>query len=114
MLQPFYRPSYVTSGYAPISARVLQALLFNTAPMTEVTKLIGASYSHREQEVEMVESEKRVVVIVFVGGLTYLEVSAIRLLQRMNPALQILFLTTNMVKEKSVMEGLLRRSQLQD
>lgn len=89
-------------------------MLFNTALMTEVTKLIGASYSHREQEVEMVESEKRVVVIVFVGGLTYLEVSAIRLLQRMNPALQILFLTTNMVKaEGGAVEGLLRRSQLQ-
>lgn len=66
-MQPFYRPSYVTSGYAPISARVLQALLFNTALMTEVTKLIGASYSHREQEVEMVESEKRVVVIGVCG-----------------------------------------------
>lgn len=82
--------------------------------MTDVAKLIGASYSHREQEVEMVDSEKRVVVIAFVGGLTYLEVSAVRLLQRMNPSLQIVFLATNMVKEKSVMEELLRRSQLQE
>ena len=62
----------------------------------------------------MVDSEKRVVVIAFVGGLTYLEVSAVRLLQRMNPSLQIVFLATNMVKEKSVMEELLRRSQLQE
>ena len=86
--------------------------MFNTSPMTEVAKLIGVPYSHREQEVVAEETEKRNVLIVFIGGLTFLEVSAIRLLQRMNPSLQILFLATNMVNEKSVIDGVLKRSRL--
>lgn len=86
--------------------------MFNTSPMTEVTKLIGVPYSHREQEVAVEETEKRNVLIVFIGGLTFLEVSAIRLLQRMNPSLQILFLATNTVNEKSVIDRLLKRSRL--
>ena len=95
--------SYVTSGYAPLSARIVQALLQGTSAMEDVAKAVGFEYA-REDGVAR-ERAGSVEVVVFVGGATYMEVAAIRLLRSMLEGEKIVVMTTEMIESF----GLLRK-----
>ena len=86
----------MTSGYAPLLARVLQALLQATAPMEDVAKAVGFEY-FREDRARR-ERAGGVDVVVAVGGLTYMEVAAIRLLRSMVEGERLVMMTTEMIE----------------
>ena len=104
--------NYVTSGYAPLSARIIQALLGNTSPMEDVAKLNGFAYVHEDQIVQ--ESVDSVDVVVFVGGMTYMEVAAVRLLRKLLPSLKVLIVTTEMIQPQALLKTIVNNSLLLD
>lgn len=95
----------MTSGYAPISARMIQGGLFNTSPLSEIAKAVNCDYVHKEQET-MTDSSNNNTLIVFIGGVTFLEISAIRLLKKLNPSIHFTILTTDIVKGNDIVKGL--------
>ena len=97
--------SYVTSGYAPISARLVQAALFNTSPLADVAKLLGCEYAHDEQRA-VVETDNNKTLIVFIGGVSFVEVSAIRLLKKLDPSVECVVLTTNFLEGDAIIKEL--------
>lgn len=102
----------MTSGYAPLSARIIQALLGNTSPMEDVAKLNGFAYVHEDQIVQ--ESVDSVDVVVFVGGMTYMEVAAVRLLRKLLPSLKVLIVTTEMIQPQALLKSIVNNSLLLD
>ena len=97
--------SYVTSGYAPLSARIVQAAALNTSPLEDVAKVIGFEYSSVSQRITSAP-EKNVILVAVLGGLSYMEVSAIRLIEKQNPDIEFVFLTTNMTKRSELVKSM--------
>ena len=97
--------SYVTSWYAPISARLVQAALFNISPLADVAKLLGCEYAHDEQRA-VVETDNNKTLIVFIGGVSFVEVSAIRLLKKLDPSVECVVLTTNFLEGDAIIKEL--------
>ena len=87
---------------------MIQASLFNTSPLADIAKLVGCDYVHREQEAS-VEASNNKTLIVFIGGITFLEVSAIRLLKKLDPTVEFVILTTNILKGDTIVDELCKR-----
>lgn len=104
----------MTSGYAPISARMIQAGLFNTSPLSEIGKAVNCDYVHKEQETMIDSSNNNNTLIVFIGGVTFLEISAIRLLKKLNPSIHFTILTTDIVKGNDIVKGLCDSYRMND
>lgn len=105
--------SYVTSGYAPISARMVQTVLFETMALHDLAKLIGCEYDHREQEVT-IDPKNNMTLIVFVGGVTFLEVTAIRLLKLLKPSVKFVILTTNIMKGDTIIKEFSKKCKIDE
>ena len=77
--------SYVTSGYAPLTGRLVQAVLLQGSVSQEIQKLLPVAVHESHQEVSSTMHDtgmkKKVALVVFVGGLTYMEMAAIRQLR---------------------------------
>ena len=86
----------MTSGYAPLLARIVQALLQSTARMEDVGKAVGFEYFREEGKGR--ERTGGVDVVVVVGGLTYMEVAAMRLLRTMVEGEKLVMMTTEMIE----------------
>ena len=100
------RNSYVTSGFAPLSSRIVQAITLRTSPIDEVAKVVGFEYSEVPQPICQ-PSQKNLILVVFVGGLTYMEIAAIRLIEKQNPDIEFVFMTTNVVNTNTVLKSLI-------
>ena len=105
--------SYVTSGYAPISARMIQTALFDTMSLSDLAKLISCEYKHREQEVK-IDPQNNMTLIFFVGGVTFLEVTAIRLLKLLKPSVKFVILTTNLMEGDNLIKDLSLKCKIED
>lgn len=103
--------SYVTSGYAPLAARIVQAASLNTAPMKEIAEVVGFEYAEVNQPVCKVPS-KDVILVAFIGGLSYMEVAAMRLIEKQNPNVEFVFLTTHMMRGRKELKNLVELDAL--
>ena len=78
--------SYVTSGYAPLTGRLVQAILLQGGVSAEIQKLLPVSVKEYRQEMASSLREngmrKKVALVVLVGGMSYMEMAAIRQLKR--------------------------------
>ena len=78
--------SYVTSGYAPLTGRLVQAILLQGGVSAEFQKLLPVSVKEYRQEMASSLREngmrKKVALVVLVGGMSYMEMAAIRQLKR--------------------------------
>jgi hypothetical protein len=77
--------SYVFGGYCPITIRLIESFVrkgWNS--IREVLKKLPGEYEFpaSEKEVLNLKSRPNFVLLVFVGGITYAEISAIRYLNR--------------------------------
>ena len=86
----------MTSGYAPLLARIVQALLQSTARMEDVGKAVGFEYFREEGKGR--GRTGGVDGVVVVGGLTYMEVAAMRLLRTMVEGEKLVMMTTEMIE----------------
>lgn len=70
--------------------------------MDEVAKVVGFDYSEVPQPICQT-AQKNLILVVFVGGLTYMEIAAIRLIEKQNPDIEFVFMTTNMVNSSTIL-----------
>lgn len=86
--------AFVTSGYAPISCRLVEEILkmdswraIDTVmnnlhgPRAEMS-LVNEDEGQKKKKKKTMSKKKRVMVVCFVGGVTYLEVAALRWLSQ--------------------------------
>jgi hypothetical protein len=118
--------SYVTSGYAPLSARVVQLAISGQWQRNQATlKLLPGPQVEVRQETpdqgqsaggniinDQTGTARRKVVLVFaVGGLTFMEVAALRHIARprgnKDPKFDIIVATTKLISGKTFMRSMI-------
>ncbi|GAA5862630.1 hypothetical protein JCM3774_001084 [Rhodotorula dairenensis] len=124
-------PSYVFSGYAPLSIRLVQTALAPAAAINglgskspaanlngwrgveEVVRALpGATFDERQKvddaAVERLSTgELPTTVVCFIGGVTFAEISALRLINRQLSTRNLLIVTTDTVTGSSLLSSLL-------
>ena len=72
--------SYVTSGYAPLTGRLVQAILLQNGVSAEIQRLLPVSVKEYRQERTGALREngmrKKTALVVLVGGLSYMEMDS--------------------------------------
>ena len=126
--------AYVYAGYAPLSVRLLHAMLTAPPSLDEMTRLLpgpyfshlasaselppapsggaasggGASGARGEGEGDASESRPPVTLVFFVGGCTFAEIAALRWLGRNGtPRREYLIATTHICNGDTLMESLI-------
>eukprot|EP00192_Tetraselmis_astigmatica_P009005 CAMPEP_0117660092 /NCGR_PEP_ID=MMETSP0804-20121206/6782_1 /TAXON_ID=1074897 /ORGANISM="Tetraselmis astigmatica, Strain CCMP880" /LENGTH=621 /DNA_ID=CAMNT_0005466795 /DNA_START=43 /DNA_END=1908 /DNA_ORIENTATION=+ len=111
--------AYTFSGYAPISCRLVESALQNGGwrGCEDALKLLpGPSFDYvqtwgenglpvvRQASAEPVVGAQKTVVVVFIGGITFAEVSALRFLARQRGA-RLLVVTTKLTNGSNLIES---------
>ena len=110
--------SYVLNGYCPLSLKIIEKAVkgqWNTI-IENLKKIPGAtSYPENESVISNPINDKNIILIAFVGGVTYTEIEAIRLLNRVfkeeylqgkRKQTQFIILTTSILNSKKVLKNL--------
>eukprot|EP01127_Copromyxa_protea_P020056 TRINITY_DN6628_c0_g1_i1.p1 TRINITY_DN6628_c0_g1~~TRINITY_DN6628_c0_g1_i1.p1 ORF type:complete len:442 (-),score=69.46 TRINITY_DN6628_c0_g1_i1:11-1336(-) len=127
--------AYVYSGYAPLSCRLIEKALDVRCPFrrTEETKLLKSTggydiyqgwhpeidsllniasggptfHSTQAHTARNTKSARKdtVVLLFFVGGCTYAEISACRLIEKLHPGIRIMVATTKIISGKSFLNA---------
>ena len=110
--------SYVLSGFTPISLKIIEyAIRGKWVTIIDVLKRIpGATFfPEDETAISNPKNEKNIMFIVFVGGVTYTEIEAIRFLNRKfneentkgkRKKTQFIILTTSILNSKKILQNL--------
>ena len=75
----------------------------NTSPLADIAKVLNCEYIHREQEAT-IEAGNNNTLIVFIGGVSFLEITAIRLIKKLNPNVNFTILTTNIINGNMIIQ----------
>ena len=104
--------SYSYSGYAPISIRLIEKAITKGWKSIEdvLYKLPGGEYYYPKDESEMIKetNDIKYFLLVFIGGITYGELSAIRYLNKKFKNKKFIILTTGMINYKKLFNSLKR------
>ena len=110
--------SYVLSGFCPISLKLIESAIQGSwgQSIEVISKMSGeTSYPEDETVINNPTKEKNLMLIVFVGGITYTEIEAIRYLNRKyndeykkgeRKKTQFIILTTSILNRKKVFDSL--------
>ncbi|XP_057842502.1 vacuolar protein-sorting-associated protein 33 homolog isoform X2 [Cryptomeria japonica] len=110
--------AYVFSGYAPLSIRLVQhALRAGWRSIEEIVRLLPGPHSERKQSQEeapasndigVVDGRRLLVLVVFIGGVTFAEISALRFLSAQEGMTYDLIIgTTKIINGSSLLETLI-------
>ncbi|XP_078427603.1 sec1/munc18-like (SM) proteins superfamily [Wolffia australiana] len=118
--------SYIYSGYAPVSVRLIQhAIRSGWHPIEEVLKLlpgphlelkrgVSSNYSYQDPIGSFDRSpdgHRSLVLVVFIGGVTFGEISALRFLSSQERAgYDFIVLTTKIINGDTLLETLVSNS----
>ncbi|CAN1800086.1 Vacuolar protein-sorting-associated protein 33 homolog [Linum perenne] len=114
--------AYVFSGYAPLSIRLVQhAIRSGWRPMEEILRLLPGPHSeikrggfpHSTSFESMssalgrvADGRRSLVLVVFIGGVTFAEIAALRFLSAQEGmAYELMIATTNMISGNSLTES---------
>ena len=103
--------SYSFSGYAPISVRLIEkAITKGWNSIDDVLKRIPGDCYYPKDESNMIKIDNKVqyILIVFIGGITYGELSSIRYLNRKLKNKKFIILTTSIINYKKIFNSLRR------
>ena len=99
--------SYVFGGYSPISIRLIEKAInpgWNSL-LKDVLKNFGCEYYFPEDESKIINPifEQNYILLVFIGGITYSEIAAIRYLNKSPDykKYKFLIITTNVISGKN-------------
>ena len=101
--------SYAYSGYCPICIRLIEkAFKDGWGTIKETLKKIPGETDFPADENEMTSenNEKKFFLVVFIGGITYGELGAIRYLNKVNKNKKIIVLTTSLINRKKIFNSL--------
>ena len=100
--------SYAYSGYAPISIRLIEkAVTKGWKSIEDVLFKLSGEYDFPKNEKNNL-SEKKIFLVVFVGGITYGELGAIRYLNSKSKNNKFIVITTSMINHKKIFNSLKR------
>ena len=101
--------SYVYGGYCPIIIRLIEKA-FNPgwAPIKETIKKIPGetNFPFDESEIINENNDIKYFLVVFIGGITYGELAAIRYLNKTYKNKKFVILTTSMINYKNIFDSL--------
>ena len=101
--------SYAYSGYCPICIRLIEkSYKEGWGAIKETLKKIPGETDFPLDENEMINesNEKKFFLVVFIGGITYGELGAIRYLNKTNKNRKFIVLTTSMINTKKIFNSL--------
>ena len=110
--------SYVLNGYSPLSLKIIEKAVYGKwGTIIDLLKRIPGTTSYPEDEsvISNPVNDKNIMLIVFVGGVTYTEIEAIRVLNRKfneeslkgkRKKTQFILLTTSILNSKKILNNL--------
>ena len=110
--------SYVLSGFSPISLKIIETAVRGqwSSIIDILRKMPGATYCpENETVISNPKKEKNIMFIIFIGGVTYTEIEAIRFLNRKfneenlqgkRKKTQFIILTTSILNSRRILENL--------
>ena len=110
--------SYVLGGYCPLSLRIIEnAIEGKWNKIIDVLKRMPGQtlYPEDENVISNPEKNKNIILLIFIGGITYSEIEGIRFLNRKfneenkngkRKKIQFIILTTGIVNSKKIFENL--------
>ena len=100
--------SYSYSGYAPISIRLIEKALTKGWKNIEdvLYKIPGVYDFPKEEKKQGTGNNQRIFLVVFIGGISYGELSAIRYLNNKMKNTKIITLCTSMINYKKIFNSL--------
>lgn len=102
--------AYVFGAFCPISIRLIERMIKGEwCKLKEFldSNLIGGTYFPvDEREVSNPPKEKNFILLVFIGGITYGEIAAIRFLNSRMPRHKFIILTTSIINYKKIIDNI--------
>ena len=102
--------SYAYGGYCPICVRLIEKAFSNGwDSIKETLKKLPGETDFPINESEIINNEKnerKYFLAVFIGGITYGELAAIRYLNKINKNKKIIVLTTSMINTNKIFKAL--------
>lgn len=102
--------SYTYNGYAPMIVKLIEKALSQggwSAIRDLLRKIPGeTNFPSEESDIYSTSVDKQFILLVFIGGITYGELAAIRLLNKKNRNKKFIVLTTGMVNTKKIFDSL--------
>ena len=96
--------SYAYSGYAPISVRLIEkAITIGWKNIEDVLYKLPGEYDFPKEKIEIIP---KIFLVIFIGGITYGELSAINYLNKKMKNTKIIVLTTGMINYKKIFNSL--------
>lgn len=97
--------NYVTSGFAPLIPRLIQTIVQTGTLSSDIVKLCGLEFDHQQIYKDKTPRERQVVLVAFLGGVTFLELAALRYITKTEPV-DIIVLSTHVTNGTQVLEML--------
>jgi hypothetical protein len=102
--------SYVFNMFSPIIVRLLEAFIKKGwGPIKEDLRKIQGATDFPLVENEIMSQKKgkiNFILVVFIGGITYAELAAIRWLNKNNKEIKFFILTTHIVSGRKIIDSL--------
>ena len=102
--------SYTYNGYAPMIIRLVEKAISQggwSAIRDLLRKIPGdTNFPTDETDIFSTSVDKQFILLVFVGGITYGELAAIRLLNKKNRNKKFIIITTGMINSKKIFDSL--------
>ena len=103
-------PSYVFSGYCPISIKLIESIFKKgwIGIKESLNKIPGESfYPDDESCIINPKYNSNIILLVFIGGISYSEIACIRYLNKEFPKMRFIILTTCVINAKRIFDTLL-------
>ena len=103
-------PSYVFSGYCPISIKLIESIFKKgwIGIKESLNKIPGESfYPDDESFIINPKYNSNIILLVFIGGISYSEIGCIRYLNKEFPKMRFIILTTCVINAKRIFDTLL-------
>ena len=100
--------SYVYSGYCPITIRLLEkGIKLGFSKLKNLIDMLpGESYFGKSDQEILSVKEKKFILLVYIGGITYGEIAAIRYLNENMEFYKFIILTTGIISTKKFFQSL--------
>ena len=102
--------SYSFSGYCPIFIRLIEkAFSKGWNSIKDLIKKIANEFDFPEDESQIIDSsnkDKKFILLVFIGGITYGELAAIRYLNKTFDDKKFIVLTTGMINSRKILNSM--------
>ena len=102
--------SYSFSGYCPIFIRLIEkAFSKGWNNIKDLIKKIANEFEYPEDESQIIDinnKDKKFILLVFIGGITYGELASIRYLNKVNDDKKFIVLTTGMINSRKILNSM--------